>query len=93
MPGRRVLDIGAGTGDVLGAAAPRSGVGLNVSERLTELARAKFPALRFETIEADDLTLPDGFRPDYVLSVNLLDHTYDVYELFHACGNTSPRTR
>ena len=26
--------------------------------------------------------MPDGFRPDYVLSVNLLDHTYDVYEVF-----------
>ena len=29
----------------------------------------------------DDVVLPDGFRPDYVVSVNLLDHTADVFEL------------
>jgi SAM-dependent methyltransferase len=81
-PGHRVLDIGSGLGDVLAAVRPSEGVGLNVSERLTELAREKHPNLRFETFDADAVVLPDGFRPDYVVSVNLLDHSYDIYELF-----------
>jgi SAM-dependent methyltransferase len=81
VPGRRVLDIGAGTGDVLALVQPSDGLGLNVAERLTELARAKHPELRFETVDTDAVVVPDGFHPDYVMSVNLLDHTHDVYEL------------
>jgi ubiquinone/menaquinone biosynthesis C-methylase UbiE len=81
VPGRAVLEVGAGTGDVRAAVRPRPGVGLNVAERLTRLAEEKHPDLRFETFEPNDLTLPDGFRPDYVLSVNLLDHTHDIFEL------------
>jgi SAM-dependent methyltransferase len=81
-PGRRVLDIGSGAGDVLAASRPSEGLGLNVSERLTELAREKHPDLDFETFVADAVSLPDGFEPDYIVSVNLLDHAYDIYELF-----------
>ncbi|HEX3617148.1 MAG TPA: glycosyltransferase [Solirubrobacteraceae bacterium] len=82
VPGCEVLDIGAGTGDVLAATRPSEGVGLNISDRLTELARAKYPELRFETFEPDHIDERSGFRPDYVLSVNLLDSSYDLYELF-----------
>jgi SAM-dependent methyltransferase len=81
-PGRRVLDIGSGVGDVLAAAEPSEGVGINVAERLTQLAREKHPGLTFETFDADAVKLPDGFDPDYVVSVNLLDHAYDIYDLF-----------
>jgi SAM-dependent methyltransferase len=81
VPDRRVLDIGSGTGDVLATIQPSTGLGLNVVDRLTELAREKYPHLRFETFDADAVVLPDDFRPDYVVSVNLLDHTYDVFEL------------
>jgi SAM-dependent methyltransferase len=81
VPGRPVLDIGCGTGDVLAKVRPSSGVGLNVADRLTQLAREKYPGLRFETFDADKVALPDDFLPDYVVSVNLLDHTYDVFEL------------
>jgi SAM-dependent methyltransferase len=81
-PGHRVLDIGSGAGDVLAAACPSEGLGLNVSERLTELASEKYPALSFHTFDADAVVLPDGFRPDYIVSVNLLDHAYDIYDLF-----------
>jgi SAM-dependent methyltransferase len=81
-PGRRVLDIGSGAGDVLAASRPSEGLGLNVSARLTELARRKHPDLNFETFDADEVVLPDGFQPDYIVSVNLLDHAYDIYELF-----------
>jgi SAM-dependent methyltransferase len=81
-PGHRVLDVGSGAGDVLAAARPSEGLGLNISARLTELAREKHPDLNFQTFDADAVVLPDGFRPDYIVSVNLLDHAYDIYELF-----------
>jgi SAM-dependent methyltransferase len=83
VPKRPVLDIGCGTGDVLASVRPSAGVGLNVAEKLTQMAREKYPdaELRFETFDADTVKVPDGFRPDYVLSVNLLDHTHDAFAL------------
>jgi len=81
VPDASVLDIGCGTGDVLNFVGPRTGVGLNVADRLTRLARQKYPNLQFHTVDADAVSLSDGFRPEYVISVNLLDHTYDVFEL------------
>jgi SAM-dependent methyltransferase len=81
VPDRYVLDIGCGTGDVLARIGPSVGLGLNVADRLTQLAREKYPHLLFETFSADAVLLPDGFRPDYVVSVNLLDHTHDLFEL------------
>lgn len=93
VPGRRVLEIGCGTGDVLAATGPSTGVGLNVADRLTQLARDKYPGLRFETFSGEDVTLPDGFRPDYVVAVNLLDHTADVFELLASLrGAVTERT-
>jgi SAM-dependent methyltransferase len=80
-PGQCVLDLGCGTGDVLATVRPSPGLGLNVGDRLTQLAREKYPDLRFETFDPDTVVLPDDFRPDYVVSTNLLDHTYDVFDL------------
>lgn len=81
VPGRSVLDVGSGTGDVLAEVRPSAGLGLNVAEKLTRLAREKYPGLQFETFDTDKVTIPDGFRPDYILSVNLLDHTHDLFAL------------
>jgi SAM-dependent methyltransferase len=82
VPQRDVLDIGTGTGDVLASAQPADGLGLNLSSRLTELARTKYPHLRFETFEPDAGESWGSFEPDYVLAVNLLDHSNELYELF-----------
>jgi demethylmenaquinone methyltransferase/2-methoxy-6-polyprenyl-1,4-benzoquinol methylase len=60
-PGSRVLDVATGTGDLAVELAGRVGpagevIGTDFSERMLSLARAKAPALRFETANA--LALP-----------------------------------
>ena len=67
-PGDRVLDVATGTGDLALALARRTGpgghvVGLDFSERMLELARAKAGAsagLRFESGNALELPYGDG---------------------------------
>src|SRR5262245_4314889 len=55
-PGQRVLEIGCGTGDLLAALEPRTGVGVDISPEMLRIAAGRHPRLRF--IQADALALP-----------------------------------
>jgi demethylmenaquinone methyltransferase/2-methoxy-6-polyprenyl-1,4-benzoquinol methylase len=61
-PGDRVLDACCGTGDLALEALEAGGtvVGLDFSERMLELARAKAPAIEFVQGNALELAYPDG---------------------------------
>jgi demethylmenaquinone methyltransferase / 2-methoxy-6-polyprenyl-1,4-benzoquinol methylase len=64
-PGDRALDVATGTGDLAVALKDRVGergevVGLDFSERMLELARAKAPDVRFEWGNALELPYGDG---------------------------------
>jgi SAM-dependent methyltransferase len=80
-PAESVLDIGSGTGDLLAALQPRRGVGLNLAKGLTDLARRKYPGLEFYTVEVDQVKVVDGFCPDYIVMVNMLDYVYDIWDV------------
>ena len=64
-PGDRVLDVATGTGDLAIELQGRAGsagevVGLDFSESMLELARAKAPEIRFEQGNALELPYPDA---------------------------------
>jgi len=46
-PGRRVLEVGCATGDILASLLPADGVGMDISPAMIELASKKHPQLRF----------------------------------------------
>ena len=59
----RVLDVGCGTGRPtaeLLAAAGHDVTGVDVSERMVEIARAQVPAAHFEVADLRTLAYPDG---------------------------------
>lgn len=75
-PGRKVLDIGCGRGDVLAAVAPREGLGLDLSPTMVRRAKEDHPDLDFrvqsvETFEGDE-------SYDTVLLINTLEYMHDV---------------
>ncbi len=91
--GQRVLEIGCATGDTLAAVEPSHGVGVDLSPRMIEIAREKYPHLRFEVGDAEDLKLEDGDF-DVVLLVHLLGHLEDVQAaLGQVRGVCAPHTR
>jgi demethylmenaquinone methyltransferase / 2-methoxy-6-polyprenyl-1,4-benzoquinol methylase len=61
-PGSRALDVATGTGDLAIELSGRGAqvVGLDFSERMLELARAKAPAIEFVQGNALELAYPDG---------------------------------
>src|SRR5215211_9428546 len=59
--GARVLEIGSGSGDLLAALRPSYGVGIDVSPRMVERARADHPHLRFEATAGEQIDLGETF--------------------------------
>ena len=79
-PGSRVLEIGSGSGDLLAALRPSEGVGVDVSARMIELARARHPELRFALAPGEELDLGETF--DYVVLSDLVPYVHDLVGLF-----------
>ncbi len=83
-PGGKLLDVGAGTGDLLAALPSEQGIGLNLGKELNEEAKRKYPDLDFRTFDIDNIELPDGFVADHVVMVNMLDHVHDIWDLLES---------
>ena len=71
-PGRRVLDIGTGTGEILNNLRPSKGVGLDLSRLLIERAREKFPSLEFHAGSFEDFSPAETF--DAILLADVIEH-------------------
>jgi SAM-dependent methyltransferase len=96
--GLRVLDLGCGSGHLLAALEPASGVGVDVAEAAVRTARETYgrDGLRFIQGDiADPAVLAQAGGPfDVVLLVNVVTHLTDVQatlEALHAASH--PRTR
>src|SRR5215475_2432046 len=62
-PGERILDLGCGTGHLAAKVADTGAhvVGVDRSPEMVRQAREKYPALRFEVMDARELTLGGAF--------------------------------
>ena len=80
VPGRRVLEIGCGPGDLLAAVQPAVGVGVDFSARMLEHARRTHPSLRFVQADAHDLPVEDKF--DVIILSDLVNDLWDVQAVF-----------
>jgi len=90
--GSSVLEIGCATGDILNSVAPERGVGLDVSAKMIEIARKKYPAYRFEAVPVENFACDEKF--DYIIMVDLLDHVHDIAEVFRSVHKScKPTTR
>lgn len=79
---KKVVEIGCGTGELLNHTRPSYGLGIDISERMIEKARSKFPHLEFITKEIEGIDVTEKF--DYVLMIDLIDHIHDIWEVLAA---------
>lgn len=79
-PGRRVLDIGTGTGAILDAIDPAEGTGIDLSSQMIKWAQHKFPRHRFLSGSYETLDL--GNRFDHVLLTDVIEHLESPQNLF-----------
>jgi SAM-dependent methyltransferase len=91
-PRSRMLEIGCGAGELLGALQPSHGVGVDVSGGMVAEARRRHPRLRFEQAAGEEIDLGETF--DYVVLSDLMPYVHDLLALFdRVAAHSYPRTR
>jgi SAM-dependent methyltransferase len=92
-PGRRILEIGCGRGDLLSALKPALGVGVDFSGSMVKLAKRRHPELRIVRADAHDLSAVEGPFEAIVVS-DLIHDLRDVEAALQGWARLcSPRTR
>ncbi len=74
--GQQVLEIGAGTGELLAAAKPKDGTGIDISSRMIEHAREAYPHYTWQVDDIEHLKLDKVY--DYVVLSDVLGYVGDV---------------
>jgi SAM-dependent methyltransferase len=84
--GASVLEIGCGLGDLLATCKPSAGLGIDLSPRLVDLARARHPELAFAVVDAETLEAPElsGRTFDFVILSDVLGALGDVWAALRA---------
>ena len=75
-----VLEIGSGTGELLAAVNPSSGLGIDFSEQMISVAHQSYPDLKFICNDAENLSIDEKF--DYIIVSDLLTSLWDVQKSF-----------
>ena len=94
--GLRVLDVGCGTGETLAAMKSAVGVGIDLSRKMIERARERFPGLVFTCGDLEDPAFMDSIEGpfDYIVlsdTIGLLDDIETA--LGHLHRLCTPETR
>jgi ubiquinone/menaquinone biosynthesis C-methylase UbiE len=79
-PGRRVLELGCGTGRLLAKLQPSLGVGVDISHRMIEEARRRHPELTFHVGNLESYLRPEILDGpfDYILLLDVVGYLDDI---------------
>lgn len=75
---KRIIEIGCGTGSLLAELAPRNGLGIDLSERMIQIATERWRdrlELEFRVGEAEVLEVEGDW--DFIVMCDVLEHLYD----------------
>src|ERR1041385_4740373 len=75
-----VLELGSGTGDLIGRIKGSRKVGIDFSPEMVKVAGEKYPGTEFLVMDAENISLAEKF--DLILISNLVGHVKDVQRLF-----------
>ncbi len=83
LKGKKVLDLGCGTGRLTDLLLNNGGEvsGIDVSEKMLEVARKKYPWVNFAQADAENLPFKDD-EFDVVVSAFVIVHFKDLQKLF-----------
>ena len=82
-PGKAVLELGCGIGDLLASVQPAFGVGVDLSLGMVQQARRKYPNLHFLQGDAEDIPFIGHLQ-----DVQTTSSTFDM-SVNRKCGSSS----
>jgi SAM-dependent methyltransferase len=94
--GTRVLELGCGTGELLGGLKPSYGVGIDLSERMVETAKRRHPELTFLVGDGEDDDFVSSLEGtfDYIILSDTIGYLDDIEGVFRSLRKISgPHTR
>jgi SAM-dependent methyltransferase len=92
-PGRRILEVGSGLGDLAASLGGTDVVGVDFSPEMVSRASARHPGIRFVCADAHDLSGLEG-PFDLIILSDLLNDLWDVQEVLEQVAQLSTaRTR
>jgi SAM-dependent methyltransferase len=90
--GKRVLELGSGSGDLLHSLKPSRGVGIDFSVSKVNAARSRYPELEFRLSDAHSFKSDEKF--DYIILSDLINDVWDVQTILENIRQAStPDTR
>ncbi|PIN70097.1 hypothetical protein COV93_02875 [Candidatus Woesearchaeota archaeon CG11_big_fil_rev_8_21_14_0_20_43_8] len=78
-PGKKILDVGCGTGDLLSSLKAKNGMGIDISPGMVNIAKKRFKhysTLKFKVSAAENLRLNQTF--DIIILADVLEHVTSV---------------
>jgi len=87
-----ILEVGCGTGELLGRIGGQDKMGVDFSQTMIEGAKAQFPDIEFELMDAHSLQIDRKF--DLIILSNLVGVVNDIEQVFRALHSVChPETR
>ncbi|TAJ09067.1 glycosyltransferase [Marinilabiliaceae bacterium JC017] len=85
--GATVLEIGCGTGELLASVNGKQKTGIDFCNTLIQQAKTQFPDIRFEVMEAEQITLQEKY--DVIILSNLIGIVDDIEQVFNELKKVS----
>lgn len=90
--GKKILEIGCGTGFLLNSLKPKVGIGIDTSQGLIKQAKNNYPRLTFLEMNGEQLKIKGDF--DFIILSDTVGYLEDVQKVFQQLRNVStPQTR
>ncbi len=80
LEGSSILELGCGTGDLIGRLNPSYGVGVDVSEETINIAQKKYPNINFICQDVENFDTTEAF--DYIIISGTLANVENIQNLF-----------
>lgn len=74
LSGKRVLEVGCGTGELLYSLKPKLGYGIDISYEMIKIAKAKYAKSKNLRFSTNKVTAFKGKNLDYILLSDVIEH-------------------
>jgi len=76
----KILEIGSGSGDLIGSLMPSYGVGIDVSTNMINFAKKKYPKLHFYEMSGESLNL-EKEKFEYIILSDVVNELWDLQKV------------